>query len=156
MKNGPKLSLARSTVPSSGLKRYEKPPDDELKGVVVSSVSSSRPIVSRVTSADSASLTKSPVGTPCVVSRNDSVSTSDSCAWVGRGPEHQHADQDEGSMTSFAAHQSSSPSRTRSASTEPSACATPQTVKSRPFLNLSQRVSKSVALVVRTALPDPG
>jgi hypothetical protein len=52
VKNGPKLSLARSTVPISGLKRYVKPPEEELRGVVVSSVRSSRPMVSRVISAD--------------------------------------------------------------------------------------------------------
>src|SRR5262245_28290655 len=63
-------------VPRAGLTRYVNPADEDPSGTVVSSTSSSRVIVSRVTAAACASFTKSPVGTDWFVSRNDKTSAS--------------------------------------------------------------------------------
>ena len=73
-KNGPNVSLARSTVPSVGFNRYEKPLDDVLTGSVATEASSARVSVSRVASAASRSLSKSLVCTPWFVTRNRRMS----------------------------------------------------------------------------------
>src|SRR5579872_7087723 len=80
-KNGPKLCVERSTVPSSGFKRYTKPLDEVATGSVARFASTAREIVWLVASAAVRSRWKSPVDTDWFVTRN--VSTSETvCASV--------------------------------------------------------------------------
>src|SRR6185295_1548782 len=82
MKNGPKLCVARSTVPSAGLRRYTNAPDEEVSGRVARLARSALEIVSLVARAASRSRSMLPVATDWLVTRK--VSTSDTvCACAG-------------------------------------------------------------------------
>src|SRR6185436_16039129 len=82
MKNGPKLCVARSTVPSAGFRRYTNAPDELVTGSVARLARSAREMVSLVASAASRSRSMLPVATDWLVTRN--VSTSETvCACAG-------------------------------------------------------------------------
>jgi hypothetical protein len=82
MKKGPKLCVARSTVPSAGFRRYRKAPDEVATGSVARLARSAFEIVSLVASAAARSRSMLSVATDSLVTRN--VSTSETvCARAG-------------------------------------------------------------------------
>src|SRR4029079_17670537 len=81
-KNGPKVWVGRSTVPSSGLNRYTTAPDVDGTGSVARLASSARDIVSLAACAASRSRCGLPVSTDWLVTRNPRTSPR-VCACAG-------------------------------------------------------------------------